>query len=109
MQTTCPACRSVLVRHDLQLEKVGKVADVPESVSGIQLGTDGRFKGKAFTVIGRIAYRYELGHWNEWHIRFADDTSGWLSDAQAEYAVTRQLNRPVSTHIGVGDVVKIDD
>ena len=106
VQTTCPACRSILVRHDIDLEKVGEVSDVPPAVSGIQLGTEGRFKNKAFTVVGRIIYNYELGHWNEWHIRFGDDTSGWLSDAQAEFAVTRATRQEVPAGVEVGgDVV----
>jgi hypothetical protein len=109
VQTTCPACRSILVRHDLNLEKVGEVSDVPAAVSGIQLGTEGSFKKKAFTVVGRIIYKYELGHWNEWHIRFGDDTSGWLSDAQAEYAVTRATRQQVRAGVGVGDDVVLQN
>jgi hypothetical protein len=90
VQTVCPACKSILVRHDLDLEKVGQVGDVPETMSPIQIGTEGRYKGTPFLVVGRIIYEYERGHWSEWHIRLSDDTSAWLSDAQAEYAVTRQ-------------------
>jgi predicted RNA-binding Zn-ribbon protein involved in translation (DUF1610 family) len=109
IQTTCPACRSILVRHDVNLEKVGKVADVPASMSGIQLGTEGRFKDKAFVVVGRIIYRYEHGHWSEWHLRFADGGSGWLSDAQAEFAVSRASNKKVKAKAeDLGEVVKID-
>ena len=94
VQTTCPACRSVLVRHDLDLTRVGTVGDVPPSMSRIQLGTEGSYGGKAFLVVGRIIYEYERGHWSEWHIRLADGTSAWLSDAQSEYAITRQAENP---------------
>jgi predicted RNA-binding Zn-ribbon protein involved in translation (DUF1610 family) len=107
VQTTCPACRAILVRHDMDLEKVGVASDVPAAVSAIQLGTEGRFKAKAFTVVGRIIYKYELGHWNEWHIRFADETSGWLSDAQAEYAVTRVTRQEVPAGVMVGQDIVI--
>ena len=31
------------------------------------------------------------GAWNEWHLRFDDDTSGWLSDAQAEYEKLNEM------------------
>ena len=88
VQTTCEFCRSILVRHDLDLEKVGTVADVPPSTSRIQIGTEGRYRGTPFVVVGRIIYEYERGHWSEWHCRASDDTSLWLSDAQGEYAVT---------------------
>lgn len=88
VQTTCEYCQSILVRNDLNLALVGKAADLPVDISPIQLGTEGIFSGKAFQVIGRIVYRYDLGTWNEWHLLFSDGSNGWLSDAQAEYAVS---------------------
>ena len=96
VQTVCGHCRSVVVRHDVDLKAVGVVADLPLSASPIQIGTRGRFQGDAFTVTGRIVYEYEHGTWNEWHVAFADNSSGWLSDAQAEYAVSRVVQKPSS-------------
>lgn len=89
VQTTCESCRSVVVRHDLDLRVRGEVSDIPEDSSPIQLGTTGRLDTQAFTVVGRIVYEYTHGRWNEWHLAFADGSSGWLSDAQLDYAVTR--------------------
>ena len=94
VQTTCEACRSVVVRHDVDLEAIGEVSDLPQDGSPIQIGTQGRVDGKAFTVIGRIAYEYEDGGWNEWHLVHDDGTSGWLSDAQLEYAVSSLVEPP---------------
>ena len=88
VQTVCEYCRSVLVRHDVALDKVGETAQVPDNASPIQLGTEGVYREKSFVVVGRIVYEYELGGWNEWYIVFNDSTGGWLSDAQLEYAVT---------------------
>lgn len=88
VQTTCEFCRSILVRHDIDLEKVGEVADLPPDSSPIQIGTEGIYDKKAFVAIGRIVYEWEQGGWNEWHIMFNDGKSGWLSDAQLEYAVS---------------------
>lgn len=88
VQTTCEFCKSILVRRDLDLEKVGVTADLPSDASPIQLLTEGVYRGKSFQVVGRIMYRYDQGAWNEWHCVFQDGSSGWLSDAQAEYAVS---------------------
>ncbi len=88
VQTVCEFCRSILVRHDLDLERVGQVADLPADASPIQIATEGVFRHKPFVVVGRIVYEYEQGGWNEWHLAFNDGSSGWLSDAQLEYAVT---------------------
>jgi hypothetical protein len=88
VQTVCEFCHSILVRRDVDLEKVGTVADLPPSSSPIQIATEGVYRNRPFVVIGRILYEYEQGGWNEWHVVFSDSKSGWLSDAQAEYAVS---------------------
>lgn len=94
VQTICPYCKSVLVRTDVDLERLGEAADLPPDASPIQIMTEGKFNGKSFQVIGRIRYRYELGSWNEWHIVFNDGTNGWLSDAQLEYAISYWVTPP---------------
>lgn len=91
VQTTCSYCRSILVRHDLDFERVGVVSDLPETASPIQLGTEGRHGRDAFVVVGRIVYEYERGGWNEWYCVTNGGTSLWLSDAQLEYAVSREV------------------
>ena len=93
VQTTCAYCRSILVRHDVDLERVGTVGDLPPDASPIQRGTRGRWGTRAFEVVGRIIYAYGRGGWNEWHLRFSDGTGGWLSDAQLEYAISRLVDK----------------
>jgi len=88
VQTVCEYCKSILVRTDVDLKKVGQVADLPPNPSPIQIGTEGVYGHRAFVTIGRIVYEYDQGGWNEWHLMMNDGTSGWLSDAQDEYAVT---------------------
>jgi hypothetical protein len=85
VQTTCEFCRSILVRTDVDLKKVGEVADLPADSSPIQIGSEGVYQGKSFVVVGRILYAYKQGGWNEWHIVYNDGSSGWLADAQLEY------------------------
>ncbi len=78
VQTTCEFCHSILVRTDVDLKKVGEVADLPPDASPIQIGTEGAYQNKSFVVVGRIIYEYEQGGWNEWHIVYNDGSSGWL-------------------------------
>jgi hypothetical protein len=106
VQTTCPFCKSILVRHDVDLTKVGEVGDLPKDESPIQLGTTGTYDRRSFSVVGRILYEYERGGWNEWHLRLDDSTSAWLSDAMAEYAVSRGAtspNLPAADRVRVGE------
>ena len=79
VQTVCPYCKSVLVRRDLDLEKVRTVSDLPPTTSPIQLGTEGKWGKDAFTVVGRIIYAYDRGGWNEWHLRTTSGTSRSIS------------------------------
>ena len=104
VQTTCGYCKSILIRHDVSLEAVGKVADLPVDPSPVQIATEGVYREKPFVVIGRILYNYELGSWNEWHLMFNDGTSGWLSDAALEYAVSFQ--RPLPPGVPSADEIR---
>jgi uncharacterized protein DUF4178 len=88
VQTVCEYCKSILVRTDVDLKKVGQVADLPANSSPIQIGTEGVYGPHSFVAIGRIIYQYDQGNWNEWHLMMNNGTSGWLSDAQDEYAVS---------------------
>jgi hypothetical protein len=92
VQTTCEFCHSILVRTDVDLKKVGEVADLPADASPIQIGTEGVYQNKGFVVVGRIIYEYEQGGWNEWHVVFNDGSSGWLSDAQLEFDLSSLSN-----------------
>ena len=88
IQTVCEFCRSILLRTDVDIQKVGQVADLPPDSSPLQIATEGVYRNRPFVVAGRIIYEYELGAWNEWHVIFSDSKSGWLSDAQNDYAVS---------------------
>jgi len=68
----CEYCGSTLVRHDLDLENVGKMAQLQADGSPLQLRAEGRYRGDSFTVVGRIQLRFEKGLWNEWHLLFND-------------------------------------
>ncbi|MCC6611219.1 MAG: DUF4178 domain-containing protein [Burkholderiales bacterium] len=84
----CEFCKSTLVRKGPQLEDIGKMAELLEDATPIKLGTEGVYRGKAFSVIGRIQYRYGSGVWNEWYCFYDDGREGWLSDAMGNYLVT---------------------
>ena len=84
----CEFCRSTLVRQDGKLENLGRMADLVEDASPLRLGSEGRYQGTHFAIIGRIQLRYAAGVWNEWHLLFDDQRTGWLSDAAGEYVVS---------------------
>ena len=86
--TVCDYCKSTLIRHDLELENIGKMAELLPDPSPIQLGTEGVYRKTRFTVVGRIQLRYGQGIWNEWYLLFENQRSGWLGETLGNYAVT---------------------
>ena len=89
----CEYCRSI-VGKDANADTVkdlGKISQVVEDLSAIQLGSQGRFKDTRFTVVGRIQLRYERGMWNEWYLYFDNGKAGWLTDAGGLYLLSLPL------------------
>jgi len=90
----CPYCQSLLVRRDASLESIGRVAEVPDDFSPLQLNVSGIFEGVRFTLIGRLRKAWDLGSWSEWCAQFDDQRLGWLAEAQGDLVMT--FERPVS-------------
>lgn len=90
----CEFCRSTLLRSGEDLQNLGRMADLLEDSTLIQIGSEGRFRGKHFAVVGRIQLKHASGIWNEWHIVFDDGRCAWLSEAGGEYVVSAPV--PVS-------------
>ena len=84
----CEHCNSTLVRHDINVQDIGKMATLQADGSPLQLGTRGEYQGVSFSVVGRIQMQFDQGIWNEWHLTFNDGRSGWLGEAQGTYAVS---------------------
>lgn len=91
LYAVCEYCRSTLLRHGEDLENIGRMADLLEDASLIQIGSEGKFRGVHFAVIGRIQLQHASGLWNEWHILFDDGRAAWLSEAGGEYVVSAQV------------------
>jgi hypothetical protein len=111
VQTVCPYCQSVLVRTDVDLKKVGQVADLAPDASPLQITSEGTYGTRAFAITGRIIYEYGQGHWNEWHVAFSDGGDGWISDAQDEYAISFRKEipgLPVQSDAGLGKAFRWD-
>lgn len=81
----CSYCATMVVRHDMNLEMMGKMAQLPPDMSPLQVGTQGRFEGKGFEIVGRLKIGWDQGSWNEWYTLLDDGRDGWLAEAQGFY------------------------
>ena len=91
----CEFCRSVVARTDRGIEDLGKVADVVESGSPLEVGLRGVFLGVAFELTGRAQLQHAAGgFWDEWYAAFADGRWGWLAEAQGRFYLTFRIQVP---------------
>lgn len=88
VMAVCDYCKSTVLKDAESVKDLGRMSDVLDDYSPIQIGTSGRFGSQGFTVIGRIQLRYDAGLWNEWYVLFDDGNPGWLSDASGQYTLT---------------------
>ncbi|MCC2971882.1 DUF4178 domain-containing protein [Massilia sp. IC2-476] len=84
----CEYCRATVLKEAGAVRDLGKMSEVLEDYSRIQIGTSGILAGRSFTVVGRIQLRYAAGMWNEWYVLFDDGLDGWLGDSSGQYVMT---------------------
>jgi hypothetical protein len=92
----CGYCQSTVVRSGDKLERIGKMAELFEDFSPLQLFASGKFNGKNFTLVGRLQYRYAQGTWTEWIAAFDDGATGTLSEDNGAFVFSQTLSSPDS-------------
>jgi hypothetical protein len=91
----CEFCQSVVARTDRALEDLGKVAELMDTGSPLDVGLFGQHHGVAFELTGRAQLGHEAGGvWDEWYAAFADGRWGWLAEAQGHFYLTFELSFP---------------
>jgi hypothetical protein len=85
----------------LDLQRVGKVAELKQDGSPLQLGMRGAYDAQRqkdatgilptgpFTLIGRVQMAYAEGLWNEWCVLFDTGKIAWLSEAVGTYVLSQ--------------------
>jgi endogenous inhibitor of DNA gyrase (YacG/DUF329 family) len=105
----CGFCRSVVVRAGDALRKIGESAEIFDDHTPLQLGASGKHQGAAFTLVGRLQYRYADGTWNEWHALFASgpdlQKSGWLSEDNGRYVIS--FDAPLTTPSPLAEELRV--
>ena len=71
----CGFCQSAVVRQGETLARIGKMAELFDDHSPLQLQASGIWHGQAFTLVGQLQYKYAEGSWTEWYAVLADGSS----------------------------------
>ena len=91
----CDYCHSVIARGDRALEDLGKVADIVDTGSPLDIGLTGVYQGVRFELTGRAQLGHEAGGvWDEWYAAFQDGRWGWLAEAQGKFYMTFEQSLP---------------
>jgi hypothetical protein len=88
VMAVCEYCKTTVLKDADTVKDMGRMSDVLEDYSPIQIGTSGQLAGRSWTVIGRIQLRYDAGLWNEWYIMFDGGEAAWLGDFSGLYTLT---------------------
>jgi hypothetical protein len=114
----CSFCRSTVVRDGATLARVGRMAELFEDHSPLQLLARGSWQQRAFTLVGRLQYRGPSGAWTEWNCLFEDagadpdqPASAWLAEDNGSYVLSfpaefrREVPQPQQFRIGATTAV----
>lgn len=108
----CGYCQSTVVRDGETLSRIGKMAEVFNDFSPLQLMASGTFDGRPFTLVGRLQYKYAKGTWTEWHALFNDGSTAFLSEDNGAYVftlpATLQREVPAAAQFRVGATTAIN-
>ena len=108
----CAFCQSTVVRNGETLSRIGKMAELFDDHSLLQLQASGSWKKQAFTLVGRLQYKYGEGSWTEWHAVLTDGSSAYLSEDNGAYVFSTPLlgrrEMPSAEHFRIGATTAIN-
>lgn len=87
----CAYCHSTVARSGDVLSRVGRMAELFEDHSPLQLMATGTWEGVSFTLIGRLQFHGEEGGWTEWNAWLDDGRGATLGEDNGAYVFTRAL------------------
>ncbi|RZI88728.1 MAG: DUF4178 domain-containing protein, partial [Variovorax sp.] len=87
----CPYCQSTVVRQGETLARVGKMAELFDDFSPLQLFAAGRIQDKPFTLVGRLQYAYDGGRWTEWIAQLDGERTATLSEDNGAFVFSLPL------------------
>ena len=104
----CSFCRSAVARTDRDLKDLGKVAELVETGSPLDIGVRGSFRDVPFELTGRAQLGHEMGgQWDEWYATFSNGWLGWLAEAQGRFYLTFQHQIPENVSLPSFDQLQL--
>jgi hypothetical protein len=86
----CGYCGTHLKVSDGGIEIAGKYPKLADFPSIFQVGSRGTILGKPFTALGRMRYKYQGGHFDEWFVEY-DGDKAWFTEDDGTYTLYTDL------------------
>ena len=104
----CSYCRSAVARTDRELKDLGKVAELVETGSPLDVGLRGKWRDQTFELTGRAQLGHQMGgQWDEWYATFSNGWLGWLAEAQGRFYLTFQYPIPEGVNVPSFDALQL--
>ena len=104
----CNYCRSAVARTDRELKDLGKVAELVETGSPLDIGLRGKWRDQTFELTGRAQLGHQMGgQWDEWYATFSNGWLGWLAEAQGRFYLTFQYPIPEGVQVPSFDELQL--
>src|SRR5690349_1924608 len=104
----CSYCRSAVARTDRDLKDLGKVAELVETGSPLDVGLRGKWRDETFELTGRAQLGHQMGgQWDEWYATFSNGWLGWLAEAQGRFYLTFQYPIPDGVNVPSFDQLQL--
>ncbi|MFC1670661.1 DUF4178 domain-containing protein [Spirochaetota bacterium] len=86
----CEYCNTHSKVKDNGLDPSGKHPKLAEFPSIFSVGSSGTILGKPFTAMGRMRYKCEGAHYDEWFLSYDGDTA-WFTEDEGTYTIYTDL------------------
>jgi len=108
----CGYCSTHLKVSESGLDVAGKYPKLAEFPSVFKVGSRGTILGKPFSALGRMRYKYQGGHYDEWFIEL-DGENAWFTEDEGTFTLYTDLYEGVDipdiTAVKAGQNIMVGD
>lgn len=108
----CEYCDTVIQLDNYQnISRIGKYIPKKTGTGPLKVGMQGRFRGKAFKIIGLLEYTEDGDSWWEYLVSFEDGRIAWISYDDGYWSILfkEKIKSEIPKHPRVGSKIRIND
>ncbi len=108
----CEYCGTHLQVKENGFDEKGKYPKLVEFPSIFSVGARGTILGKPISVLGRMRYKYDGGHYDEWFVDY-DGGTAWVTEDEGTFTLFTEMVEAVDLtdidSIRAGQMIQVGD